>query len=168
MGFWADVASGFLGNVAAAALVVALYIAVQWFLAATDITIGYSWRFDGTPDSPRNMRPIFDIRNRSRSKTYFLANIAYIKNGNPIAPFDNKSVWGSELKPGTIEFLEAASVASFASLKHGTEIEVHVRLQNGRVFWLKGEGPGQLRIGKIQRLAFWLRSKFERAAAPME
>jgi hypothetical protein len=161
MAFWQEVAAGFLANVSAGVLLVILYIIIQWFLAGTDVTIGYSWRFDGTRDSPRNVRPSFDIRNRSRSRTYVLANVAYLKDKLPVASFDNKSVWGKELRPGSIEFLEAAPVASLTSRAQCGEIEVHVRLQNGRRFWLKGTGPGQLRTGRIQRAAFWLRSKFE-------
>jgi hypothetical protein len=164
MEFW----SGFLANIAAAALAVILYIVVQWFLGVTDITIGYNWRFDGASDNPTNLRPSFDIRNRSRSKTYFLANIAYLRGNKPVAPFDNKSVWGTELKPGTIMPLEAAPVPGIASLKQCLGIEVHVRLQNGRLFWLQGVGPGQLRMGGVQRFAFWLRNKIEKAAFPLE
>lgn len=168
MGFWMEFWPGFLANVAAAALVVILYVAVQWFLAATDITIGYNWRFDGKPGSPTNFWPSFDIRNRSRTKTYFLANVAYLRGGRPVAPFDNKSIWGAELKPGTIMPLEAAPVPGIASLEECLGIEVHVRLQNGRLFWLKGRGPGPLRVDAVQRLAFWLRNKFEKAAVPLE
>ncbi len=164
MEFW----SGFLANIAAAALVVILYIVVQWFLGATDIKIGYGWRFDEASGNPTNFRPSFDIRNRSRSKTYFLANIAYFKDSKPVAPFDNKSVWGTELKPGTIMPLEAAPVPGIASLDECLDIEVHLRLQNGRTFWLKGKGPGQLRAGMVQRFAFWLRDRFEKAAVPLE
>jgi hypothetical protein len=164
MEFW----SGFLANIAAAALVVILYIVVQWFLGATDITIGYNWRFDRTSGGPANFRPSFDIRNRSRSKAYFLANIAYVNDNGPAASFDNKSVWGTELKPCTITLLEAAPVSGFTSLEQCLKVGVHVRLQNGRLFWLKGVGPGQLRMGKMQRFAFWLRSGLEKAAVPLE
>ncbi len=55
-----------------------------------------------------------------------------------------------------------------ASLTECAEMEVHVRLQNGRSFWLKGIGPGQLRMSKIQRMAFWLRENFETGAVPLE
>lgn len=168
MTFWAEVGASFLANVFAGLLFVILYVVIQWFLTATDVVIGYNWQFDGTLDNPRNMRPAFDIRNRSRSKTYFLANVAYLKDKQPVASFDNKLVWGRELKPGTIELLEAAPIASLTSLAECTEIEVHVRLQNGRLFWLKGIGPGQMRTGRIHRAAFWLRSRFEAAAVPLE
>lgn len=167
MGFWLEVASGLLANIAAAALIVAVYIAVQWFLGATDITIGYVWKFKESPKG-LDLWPSFDIRNRSHSKTYVLANIAYLKDGSPAAPSDNKSVWGRDLKPGTIHSLGAAPVAGLTSLEDCTRVEVHVRLQNGRMFWLKGQGPGQLQIGRLQRAAFWLRGKFERAAVPLE
>jgi hypothetical protein len=168
--FWREVAAGFLGNVAAGVLLVVFYFVIQWFLAATDIVVGYNWRFDGDMSAPRNIRPSFDIRNRSRSKTYYLANIGYLIDARPVASFDNKSVWGTQLKPGTIVHVEAAPIVNpkFTSLAQCTATEVHVRLQNGRMFWLKGAGPGQLRIGRIQRAAFSLRDRLERAAIPME
>jgi len=50
-----EVAAGFLGNVFAGVLFVIVYVFIQWFLAATDITIGYNWRFDGTMDTPRHI-----------------------------------------------------------------------------------------------------------------
>jgi hypothetical protein len=168
MAFWPEVAADFLGDIFAGIVLIIFYVAIQWFLAATDLIIAYNWRFDGAPNSPRNIRPGFDIRNRSRSKVYFLANVAYLKDGQPIAPFDNKSLWGKELKPGTVELVEAAPVSNLASLADCTGIEVHVRLQNGRMFWLKGTGPSQLQSGRIQRAAFWLRRKFEAAAVPLE
>jgi hypothetical protein len=164
MEFWA----GFLANIAAAAAVVILYMVVQWFLGATDIVIGYNWKFDRTGGNLTNFRPTFDIRNRSRSKTYFLASIAYLKDNNTVAPSDYKSVWGAELKPGTIVPLEAAPVQGIASLEECPGIEVQVRLQNGGPFWPRGQGPGQLRTGIFQRFAFWLRNRFEKAAVPLE
>jgi len=48
MTFWIGVLAGFLANVFAGVLLVIVYVVIQWFLAATDITIGYNWRFDGT------------------------------------------------------------------------------------------------------------------------
>ena len=168
MTFWLEVSAGFFSNISAGILLVAFYVAIQWFLQITDITIGYSWRFDGTADNPRNLRPSFDIRNLSRSRTYVLSNIAYLRHKRPVAPFDNKSVWGVELKPGSIEFTEAAPVPSFTSLDQCMKAEVHVRLQGKRLFWLQGVGPGQIRLGRLQRMAFWLRDKFEKAAFPLE
>jgi hypothetical protein len=168
MGFWHEVTAGFLGNVFAGVLLVAFYVGIQWFLQVTDITIGYSWVFDGTPDQPFNMRPSFDMRNLSRSKTYIISNVAYLKGKQPVAPFDSKSVWGRELRPGSIAFFEAAPIKGLTSLAECIQIEVHVRLQGKRLFWLKGSGPGQLHKGRIQRAAFWLRDKLERAAFPLE
>jgi hypothetical protein len=168
MAFWHEVLAGFLSSAFAGFLFVAMYVLIQWFLAATDITISYAWRFDGNLNAPSNLRPSFDVRNRSRSKTYLLANVAYLKDGRPVAPFDNKSLWGVELKPGSITFLEVAPVPGLASLAECVVIEVHVRLQGGRQFWLKGSGPGQLHVGRLQGAAFWLRSKFESAAVPLE
>ena len=66
MTFWLEVAAGFLSNISAGVMMVAFYVAIQWFLQITDITIGYNWKFDGTLDNSRNLRPNFDIRNLSR------------------------------------------------------------------------------------------------------
>jgi hypothetical protein len=96
MTFWPEVLAIFLGDVLASALFVWLYVMVQWFLRATDITIGYNWKWVG-----QDFHPCFDIRNRSGSKTYLLANIAYTKdNGKQMLHIDNKSIWGAELRPG--------------------------------------------------------------------
>jgi hypothetical protein len=168
MRFWQEVVAGFLGNIFAGFVLVILYVAIQWFLQATDITIGCNWSWDGPQENPQNLRPNFDIRNLSRSRTYVLSNVAYLKDGRPIAPFDNKSVWGRELKPGSIAFVEAAPVVSFTSLQECMNAEVHVRLQGKRLFWLQGTGPGQLRKGRLQRAAFRLRDKLERMAFPLE
>ena len=168
MEFWKEVASGFLGNVFAGFVLVFLYVIIQWFLRITDITIGYAWRFDGTMQEPCNLRPAFDIRNLSRSRTYVLSNIAYLRDGKPVAPFDNKSVWGKELKPGEIAFVEGSPVAAFTSLEECMKTEVHVRLQGKRLFWLQGQGPGQKLKGWVHRAAFRLRDSLERIAFPLE
>jgi hypothetical protein len=167
MSFWQEVAAGFLGNVFAGMLLVGFYVFIQWFLQVTDITIGYNWRFDGSMNDARNVRPNFDIRNLSRSRTYALSNIAYLRRGKPVASFDNQSVWGVELKPGAIAHVESAPIAGL-SLSDAMNTEVHVRLQGKRLFWLQGVGPGQRRKGLLQRAAFWLRDKLERMAFPLE
>jgi hypothetical protein len=168
MGFWANTLSNFVGGLAAGLVLVALYVIIQWFLQATDITVSYNWIFDGTMDRPSNIRPSFDIRNRSRSRTYWLANIAYQLRGS-VHWFDNSSLWNKELPPGTIHFFnEVSPIPRVASLTDCTEMQVTVRLQNGRVFWLGGQGPGQQRMGRIQSLAFRLRAKLEAGAVPME
>jgi hypothetical protein len=167
MAFWLEVAAGFLANVFAGFLLVGLYVAIQWFLRITDITISYNWRFDGTPQDPRNLRPNFDVRNLSLTRTYVLSNIAYLRNGKPVAPFDNKTVWGTELKPGGIAFVEGAPIP--LTLEECMKTEVHVRLQGKRMFWLQGRGPGQEKLkGWLHRISFWLRDRLERMAFPME
>jgi hypothetical protein len=163
MTFWAGVFASLIANVFAGVLLVMFYVIIQWFLHATDVTVSYNWRQEGT-----KFHPSFDIRNRSMSKTYVLANIAYSKK-NDVLPADNKSLWGKELKPGSITFLddEVAPVKNTTSWSQCLEVEVEVRLQNGRRFWLKGQGPGQY-ARRIQRIAFWLRQKVETAAVPLE
>lgn len=168
MKFANEVLAGALANVIAGTFFVLLYVLIQWFLRATDVEIGYAWRFDGPADEPRNLRPSFDIRNRSGSRTYILANVAYLMAGRPVAAFDNKSLWGKELRPGSITFAEAAIVRTSGTLADCLQAEVHVRLQNGRSFWLKGQGPGQQKMGLLQQGAFWLRGKLEKGAVPME
>jgi hypothetical protein len=164
MTFWEEVLVIFLGDIFASVLIVLFYALIQWFLRATDVTVAYGWKWEGT-----DFHPSFDVRNRSGSKTYLLANIAYTKNnGKDVVFMDNKSIWGKELRPGSISWLEASPVRGVTSKSQCIETEVAVRLQTGRLFWLKGQGPGQLRMGRIQRVAFWLREKFERAAIPLE
>jgi hypothetical protein len=166
--FLLNASANFIGSLLAGFVAVVLYGLIQWFLTVTDVEIGYSWSFRGSMEQPTELWPSFDIRNRSRSRTYYVANVAYMKAGKPVAAFDNKSIWGAELKPGTITFLSAAPVSGFVNVRDCFDAEVHVRLQTGRLFWLKGRGPGQHKRGKIQRAAFWLRAKLEAGAIPME
>jgi hypothetical protein len=163
--FYSEVLAIFLADVFASVILALSYGAIIWFLRATDVTVGYSWKRQGA-----QFHPSFDLRNRSSSKSYWLANIAYTRNrGKEVVWFDNKSVWGKELQPGTITFLDdVAPVANLSSTKECTGLEVTIRLQNGREFWLKGQGPGQLQMGMAQRIAFWLRAKLESAAIPLE
>ena len=67
MTFWAEVLAIFIGDVFASILLIALYVIVQWFLRATDVTVAYNWSFTGPSFSPN-----FDIRNRSGSRTLFV------------------------------------------------------------------------------------------------
>lgn len=53
MTFWAEVLAIFLGDVLASALLVLLYALVQWFLRATDITIGYGWKWERSEFLPK-------------------------------------------------------------------------------------------------------------------
>jgi hypothetical protein len=168
MGFWSNALSNLFGSLGAALILVLLYVLIQWFLAATDITIAYAWAFDGSLERPYNFRPSFDIRNRSRSKTYRLANIEYKLSGK-LHAIDNHSIWGTELHPGSINFASnIAPVEGLTSFKDCTDVQVTVRLENGRMFWLQGQGMGQLQMPVAQKIAFYIRAKLERAAVPVE
>src|SRR6266478_2870709 len=137
-----------------------LFFGFRWFLLKTDVFVGYNWSWKGT-----DYYPNFDIRNLSGSKTYVLANIAYTKNkGKEIVILDNKSIWGRELKPGTITHLSAATVPTLSSLRECLTVEVRIRLQNGREF--KGEGPGQLYKG-LRKFGFAVRQRMEKASLPL-
>jgi hypothetical protein len=166
MTFWDEVLAIFLGDIFASFLLIAFYVAIQWFLRATDVTVSYNWSW-----KEKDCFPNFDIRNRSSSRTYLLANIAYTrKAGMEIVWFDNDSIWDEELRTGSIvgrEF-KVAPIRGITTPQQAIGLEVTVRLQNGRVFWLKGVGPGQMKMGRTQRPAFWLRDKFEKGAIPLE
>jgi hypothetical protein len=166
MTFWAEVLAIFIGDVFASILLVLLYVMIQWFLRATDVTVAYNWSWKGTDYSPN-----FDIRNRSGSRSYLLANIAYTKNkGKEIVWFDNESLWDEELPPGSIRGrkYKLAPVKGITTAQQALGLEATVRLQNGRQFWLKGQGPGQPEMRRFKNLAFWLRDKFEKAAITCE
>jgi hypothetical protein len=60
MTFWGEVLATILGGVATSFMVVFCYVLLQWFLRATDITVGYVWKW-----SCPNWYPSFDARNRS-------------------------------------------------------------------------------------------------------
>jgi hypothetical protein len=126
----------------------------------------------GIPETGRsNFSPNFDIRNRSGSRAYLLANIAYTRNdGQEKVWFDNDSIMDEELPPGSIRGrkFKIAPVKGITTLQEAISLEVTVRLQNGRAFWLKGKGPGQLKMSRTQRIAFCLRERFEKAAIPLE
>jgi len=160
--------ANFIGSVLAGFALVGLYVLIQWFLAATDVEIGYSWSFQGPITMPTGVWVNLDVRNRSRSRTYYLANIAYMKDGQPVAAFDNETVWGTELKPGTITFVAGAPLRSFSMPVDCLNAEVEVRLQNGKQFWSRASGPGQHKRGRVQSAAFWLRAKLEKWAFPVE
>ena len=98
MTFWEEVLAIFIGDVFASVLLIVLYVLIQWFLRATDVTVAYNWSFTAP-----NFSPNFDIRSRSGSRTYLLANIAYTRsNGKEKVWFDNDSIWDEELTPGSI------------------------------------------------------------------
>lgn len=168
MTFWMEVLSGCLGSVGAGLFFVFWYAVFQRLLQATDISVGYKWSWKET-----HFRPNFDIRNRSKSQTYLLANIAYKKKG-ALAPIciDGKSLWGIELKPGSINFFQGVNVAPVKdvhSMGDCVQVQVRVRVQTGREF--PGLGPGQDRkqaMSRAQRIAYWLRDFSEKNAIPME
>ena len=169
MTFWREVLSSFLASVLAGLFFVLMYVVIQWFLLATDLFISYSWSFEGTLDDPRNIRTFFNIRNRSRSRTYRLANIAYLKDKKPVLPFDNKSLWDLELRPGTVlNNVRTAPIESLTSLNDVKDVDVEVRLQNGRSLWLTGQGFGAKPWGLLQRTMFRMRSFIEKWAIPTE
>lgn len=151
MKLWATLSAG---------VIPALIITFRWFLLKTDVHVGYVWKWIGN-----NFYPSFDIRNLSRSATYVLGNIAYTRNnGREILPFDNQSLWGHELKPGTISYLNGGVVSQITSLGECPAVEVRIRLQNGREF--KGQGPGQLFTG-VRKLAYTLRQRIEKSSLPL-
>ena len=174
VGFWHEVFAGFLANMFAAVLITAFYVLVQWFLAATDVVFSYSWRFDGTMEDARNFRPAIRVVNRSRTRSYYLGNIRYDrleeKDIRTNLWFDNKSIMGMELKPGKISYIEGGVVPYLNNvpLSHCVKLRLTVQLQTGRKFWLKGQGPGQQGMGRIQRRAFILRDWFDTRAFPLE
>ena len=146
--------------ISSASILPVLYFGYRWFLRVTDVMVAYNWSWQGT-----NFYPNFYLRNRSGSKTYVLGNIAYTrKNGSEIITFDNESLWGHELKPGTIVHLSVAPVPTVHSMIDCVSVEVRVRLQNGREF--KGQGPGHLYTG-FRKYAFALRQRIERSSLPL-
>jgi hypothetical protein len=176
-----EVLSGCLGSIFAGLFFLCWYVVFQCLQSATDVLVGYNWRSKGT-----DFHPGFDIRNRSASRTYFLANVVYTKKGvlsclkaNTVctkkgvqAPLwiDNKSLWEIEMKPGSINRFDAVMpVRDVHSMEDCIQVQVKVRVQTGREF--PGVGPGQDRkqvMSRGQRFAYWLRDFFEKNAIPME
>jgi len=85
---------------------------------------------------------------------------------------DNISLWGKELKPGSINFFNnVTAVKNVHSIPECTQIRVVVRLQTGREFWLTGQGPGQdgkVVMGRLQRIAFKIRDVFEKTTISID
>jgi len=155
--FWSEVLAIFLGDVAASILLVPIFLIGRRFvriLGFIDIKIGYNWSWEGS-----KFHPNFYIRNSSGNTTYALANVKYTKNnGREVVWIDNKSLWGKELKPGTIMHISSDPVVGVTSLQQCLEIEVTVRTQDQQEF--KGAGPGQLRAGLLKRATrFFFRNR---------
>jgi hypothetical protein len=131
------------------------------------LVVSYNWKF-GIRDGVFYVLPHFDIRNRSQSKSYRLGNIAYSRKGQPHW-FDNQALWGKVLEPRSIhnEF-EGAPVQRVSSLSDAIDLEVTIKLQSGRAFWMRGQGPGQQGRGRFRRALFWMREKLEKFMVPME
>jgi len=124
---------------------------------ATDVDCGYNWGFDGTLDSPRNMRPQLDLRNCSRSRTYRLASISY--EGRGLQRWcDNDSLWGQELKPGSIEYYNRiAPVPRVATLQDCLDLAVKLRFQDNHEIVCHGPGqPESKWRHRAMRLRRWL------------
>jgi hypothetical protein len=167
MGFWQTVWSNVLGGIGAGLFFVLAYLIVQWFLQATDLLVSYNWSYK-TVDGVFSAWPNFDIRNRSRTRAYRIANIAYTHTGK-VYWFDNHSLWGFVVEPGTINNKIAGDpVKNAGTLQDALGLEVTIRLQTGRAFWLRGEGPGQMGRGRIQKALFALRAKMESMMVAME
>jgi hypothetical protein len=62
---------------------------------------------------------------------------------------DHDSICDEELEPGSIRGREfkVAPVRGITTPQRAIGLEVTVRLQNGRTFWLRGVGPGQIEDG---------------------
>ena len=162
MGFWNEV----LAAVAAATVIAVCVLFIQWFLRATDITMSYCWRFNGAKGNPSNFRPAFVFQNRSKSKSYVLANIVYKKAG-VLLGIDNQSFWGVELKPGTIVNLDVKKpVEGITSVFETSAVEIRVRLQDGSLFWDRAQG-GRYEMGRLQRILFSWRALIEKYGIPL-
>lgn len=167
MSLWPTTLSNILGGIGAGLFFVFMYLIVQWFLQATDLLVSYKWGYR-TVSGVFSVWPIFFISNRSRTRAYRVANIAYTHKGQGYWS-DNDSLWGFVLEPGTMNNdLEGAPVKNVASLRDAVGLEVTIKLQTRRAFWLRGEGPGQMGRGRIQRMLFALRAKLESMLIAME
>jgi len=167
MTFWENTLSNVLGGLGAGLFFIFAYSVIQWFLRATDLVVSYNWSWE-TVDGVTSFHPNFDIRNRSRSKSYRLANIAYTRNGQP-QWCDNESIWGRVLEPESINFeREVGPVKGIHTLEDALSLELTIRTQGERSFWLRGEGPGQQGRGRIRRAAFSLRKALETWMIPLE
>ena len=134
------------------------YIVLQWFLQATDVTVDYNWSREGT-----SCHVNFDIRNHSKSRTYVLATISYSNGADRLVWFDNKSLMGKELPPGSInDFHDVAPVRNSSAISECLELQVTVRLQAGKRLWLEGQEPRQPVDEIIHRWALQLRGFIEK------
>jgi hypothetical protein len=151
---WVEIATAFLAYVFVGWAFVILYLAIQWFIQATDVTMDYNWRRVGA-----YCNPILRFKNRSNSRTYLLTTIAYRSAADGLVWFDAKSLMGKELMPRSIyEFQEISPVRNCSLISECLQMQVRVRLQTGKEVWLESEEVG---MGRIQRAAFQLRAWVE-------
>jgi hypothetical protein len=154
---WIEIATAFLAYVFVGWVFVLVYLAFQWFMQATDVTMEYNWTRVGDLCHPN-----FELRNRSSSRTYLVTKIAYRNGADGLVWFDARSLLGKELKPRTInEFSHVAPVRNCTRISECMELQIRVRLQTGRDLWQEMQQPGQLGMGRIQRAAFRLRAWIE-------
>ena len=164
MKFLLELTASFLVFVIVGLLFAIFYLALQWFLQATDVTADCNWSREGT-----RCHLNFDIRNHSKSKTYRLASITYSNGVDRLVWFDNKSLAGKELLPASINgFQDVAPVRNSSTISECLEFQVTVRLQSGRKLWLEGQGPGQPLKDGIHRWALQLRNFIDKHAPRME
>ncbi len=167
MSFWQTVWSNVLGGIGAGLFFVSMYLVFQWFLQATDLLVSYNWSYK-TVSGVFSAWPNFVVKNRSRTRSYRIANIAYTHKGQ-VHWFENESIRGFVLEPGTANYtLSGAPVRYLRSLQDALGLEVTIQLQTGRRFWLRGQGPGQLGRSRLQRALFALRAKLESMLIAME
>lgn len=166
MSFWANTWSNVLGGIGAGLFFVLCYLIIQWFLRATDLVVSYCWKF-AIKDGTLVYWPAFDIRNRSRSRSYRLANIAYTIHGKPHW-FDNKAIVNIVLEPASMNFVEGTAVKDIHQMIDALRLEVTIRDQAERSFWLRGQGPGQQGKSWMKRIAFKFRRALEKGLISME
>jgi hypothetical protein len=166
MTFWQNTWSNVLGGIGAGLFFLFCYLAIQWFLRATDLVVAYNWQF-ATRDGVPVFWPAFDIRNRSRSKSYRLANIAYTRDGKMFW-VENKSLMDKVIEPASMNFIEGLPVRGIHTLADAIQLEVTIRDQSKRSFWLRGQGPGQQGKSLARRIAFKVRDTLEKWLIPME
>lgn len=154
---WIEIATAFLVYIFVGWLFVILYLAFQWFLQTTDVTMSYNWSRVGSLCHPN-----LELRNRSESRTYLVTKIAYRSATDGLVWFDAKSLMGKELGPRTInEFHKIAPVRNCSSISECMELQIRIRLQTGRDLRLETHQPGQIGMGRIQQSAYRLRAWLE-------
>jgi hypothetical protein len=158
MRFWLEILAGFLCYAFIGWIFVLFYLAIQWFMQATDITVDCSWNRDGG-----KCHPDFEFQNRSMSKTYLLSSITYSRGSDKLVWFDRKSLMGKELKPRSVqEFHEVAPVKNTDSIAECLQFQITLRMQSGRTIRLEDERTGVDAPDGLQRTAYKVRDLIER------